>query len=105
MALILGDNIFYGKMGFDRTVAEFSEGAMVFGYPVHDPERYGVVEFDKSGKVLSIEEKPAQPKSHYAIPGLYSTTQVVAIDQEPQALGSGRTRDHRRQQGVSADQQ
>ncbi len=71
VALILGDNIFYGKMGFDKTVADFKDGAMVFGYPVHDPERYGVVEFDKSGKVLSIEEKPAQPKSHYAIPGLY----------------------------------
>jgi glucose-1-phosphate thymidylyltransferase len=71
VALILGDNIFYGKMNFDQTVAAFSEGAMVFGYPVHDPERYGVVEFDKEGKVLTIEEKPAQPKSHYAIPGLY----------------------------------
>jgi glucose-1-phosphate thymidylyltransferase len=71
IALILGDNIFYGKMGFDQTVAAFCSGAMVFGYPVHDPERYGVVEFDKEGQVLSIEEKPAKPKSHYAIPGLY----------------------------------
>jgi glucose-1-phosphate thymidylyltransferase len=71
VALILGDNIFYGKMGFDQTVAAFESGAMVFGYPVHDPERYGVVEFDKEGRVLSIEEKPLQPKSHYAIPGLY----------------------------------
>jgi len=90
VALILGDNIFYGKMGFDRTVAEFSEGAMVFGYPVHDPERYGVVEFDKSGKVLSIEEKPAQPKSHYAIPGLYLYDgQVVELTKslKPSARG------------------
>ena len=71
VALILGDNIFYGKMGFDQTVANFNDGAMVFGYPVHDPERYGVVEFDKDGKVLSIEEKPSAPKSSYAIPGLY----------------------------------
>jgi glucose-1-phosphate thymidylyltransferase len=71
VALILGDNIFYGKMRFDRIAAEFSGGARVFGYPVHDPERYGVVEFDKEGQVLSIEEKPARPKSHYAIPGLY----------------------------------
>ncbi len=71
LALILGDNIFYGKMDFDKTASEFTDGAMVFGYPVHDPERYGVVEFDKEGKVISIEEKPAQPKSHYAIPGLY----------------------------------
>lgn len=77
VALILGDNIFYGKMGFDQTAAAFDFGAMVFGYPVHDPERYGVVEFDREGRVLSIEEKPAQPKSHYAIPGLYLYDQNV----------------------------
>jgi len=77
VALILGDNIFYGKMGFDQTVAEFDSGAMVFGYPVHDPERYGVVEFDREGRVLSIEEKPTTPKSHYAIPGLYLYDQKV----------------------------
>src|SRR6056297_923995 len=80
VALILGDNIFYGKMGFDRIVAEFTSGAKVFGYPVHDPERYGVVEFDQEGKVLSLEEKPARPKSHFAIPGLYLYDgQVVEI--------------------------
>ena len=80
VALILGDNIFYGKMGFDRIVAEFTSGARVFGYPVHDPERYGVVEFDQEGKVLSLEEKPARPKSHFAIPGLYLYDgQVVEI--------------------------
>jgi glucose-1-phosphate thymidylyltransferase len=71
VVLILGDNIFYGKMGLDRIVSSFDSGARVFGYPVADPERYGVVEFDKQGRVLSIEEKPAQPKSHYAVPGLY----------------------------------
>jgi glucose-1-phosphate thymidylyltransferase len=71
VCLILGDNIFYGKMGLDAITSGFSDGAMVFGYPVHDPERYGVVDFDKTGKVLSIEEKPAQPKSNYAVPGLY----------------------------------
>ncbi len=71
VCLILGDNIFYGKMALDRIAGDFAGGAMVFGYPVHDPERYGVVEFDKSGTVLSIEEKPAHPKSHYAVPGLY----------------------------------
>ena len=71
VCLILGDNIFYGKMGLDGITRNFADGAMVFGYPVHDPERYGVVEFDKSGKVLSIEEKPAKPKSNYAVPGLY----------------------------------
>jgi glucose-1-phosphate thymidylyltransferase len=71
VCLILGDNIFYGKLELDRIVGDFLDGATIFGYPVTDPERYGVVEFDRSGKVLSIEEKPAQPKSHYAVPGLY----------------------------------
>jgi glucose-1-phosphate thymidylyltransferase len=71
VCLILGDNIFYGKMGLDRIVRDFSGGAMVFGYPVTDPERYGVVEFDHGGRVLSIEEKPKKPRSHYAVPGLY----------------------------------
>lgn len=71
ICLILGDNIFYGKMELDRIVREFAGGARVFGYPVTDPERYGVIQFDKEGRVLSIEEKPKQPKSHYAVPGLY----------------------------------
>ena len=90
VVLILGDNLFYGKMGFDRIVAEFDGGAKVFGYPVHDPERYGVVEFDREGRVLSIEEKPAAPKSHYAIPGLYLYDgQVVEITRnlKPSARG------------------
>jgi glucose-1-phosphate thymidylyltransferase len=71
VCLILGDNIFYGKMDFLRKALGRKSGATIFGYPVHDPERYGVVDFDASGKVLSIEEKPAKPKSKYAIPGLY----------------------------------
>ncbi|MRR33820.1 glucose-1-phosphate thymidylyltransferase [bacterium] len=71
VCLILGDNIFYGKMGLDKAVAEFSGGAKVFGYYVQDPERYGVVEFDRDGQVIGIEEKPAKPKTHYAVPGLY----------------------------------
>lgn len=71
VCLILGDNIFYGKMGLDRIVNKFADGARVFGYPVTDPERYGVVEFDQEGRVLSIEEKPQHPKSHFAVPGLY----------------------------------
>jgi glucose-1-phosphate thymidylyltransferase len=90
VALILGDNLFYGKMGFDRTVADFDSGALVFGYPVNDPERYGVVEFDAAGNVLSLEEKPQQPKSHYAVPGLYLyDRQVVAITRnlKPSARG------------------
>lgn len=71
VSLILGDNIFYGRMGLDKIIADFESGARIFGYPVHDPERYGVVEFDASGNVISLEEKPAVPKSHYAVPGLY----------------------------------
>jgi glucose-1-phosphate thymidylyltransferase len=71
VCLILGDNIFYGKMALDRLIAEFDGGAKIFGYYVQDPERYGVVDFDAQGMVLSIEEKPATPKSNYAVPGLY----------------------------------
>jgi glucose-1-phosphate thymidylyltransferase len=71
VCLILGDNIFYGKMGLDRAAAEFTTGALIFGYYVHDPERYGVVEFDSTGRAVGIEEKPAHPKTHYAVPGLY----------------------------------
>ena len=71
VTLILGDNLFYGEMAFLRAALKQRAGATIFGYPVHDPQRYGVVEFDASGKVLSIEEKPAHPKSKYAVPGLY----------------------------------
>lgn len=73
VALILGDNIFFGHGMPDtlRKAAQLTEGALIFAYAVRDPERYGVVEFDAHGKALSIEEKPAQPKSHYAVPGLY----------------------------------
>lgn len=71
VCLILGDNLFYGKLGLDRIVREFRSGARIFGYPVKDPERYGVVAFDPRGRVLSIEEKPRAPKSNYAVPGLY----------------------------------
>lgn len=73
VALVLGDNIFYGQ-GFTKSLksaAQIEEGAMIFGYPVTDPERYGVVEFDENDNVISIEEKPEKPKSNYAVPGLY----------------------------------
>lgn len=70
-ALILGDNIFYGKLDFFRSALALESGACIFGYQVRDPERYGVVEFDSHGRVISLEEKPKKPKSHYAVPGLY----------------------------------
>lgn len=72
VAMILGDNVFYGSdMGERLKDYTDPDGGVIFGYQVADPERYGIVEFDDSGKVLSIEEKPKQPKSNYAIPGLY----------------------------------
>lgn len=90
VTLILGDNIFYGGDAFHRAFTEFQEGATIFGYHVQDPERYGVVEFDPAGQAISIEEKPRQPKSNYAVPGLYLyDNEVVAITQaqKPSARG------------------
>ena len=88
VALILGDNLFYGQglaQLLQNAAAEIdaNQGARIFGYYVRDPQRYGVVEFDKAGKVISIEEKPEEPKSHYAVPGLYFyDNQVVKIANE-----------------------
>ncbi len=71
VTLMLGDNIFFGGDAFPRAMQEFTSGATIFAYHVRDPERYGVVEFDASGQALSIEEKPKNPRSNYAVPGIY----------------------------------
>jgi len=92
VALILGDNIFYGS-GFQKilhSAASNQTGATIFGYEVLDPERYGVVEFDSKGKAISLEEKPKQPKSNYAVPGLYfydNTVVQIARDLKPSPRG------------------
>lgn len=71
VSLILGDNIFYGKLDFFREALRLKRGACVFGYQVRDPQRYGVIEFDESGRAISLEEKPRNPRSQFAVPGLY----------------------------------
>ncbi len=91
VSLVLGDNIFYGR-GMGKILREHNdiEGGLVFAYHVHDPERYGVVDFDQNGKVLSIEEKPKQPKSNFAVPGLYfydNRVVEIAKNLEPSARG------------------
>jgi glucose-1-phosphate thymidylyltransferase len=92
VALILGDNIFYGP-GLSKVLrkcTQLEKGGLIFGYPTRDSHRYGVVEFDSRGKVLSIEEKPKQPKSNYAVPGLYFyDNQVIGIAENLQPSSRG----------------
>ncbi|HWR83503.1 MAG TPA: glucose-1-phosphate thymidylyltransferase RfbA [Candidatus Deferrimicrobium sp.] len=90
VVLILGDNIFYGVYDFLREARNFRDGALVFGYYVRDPQRYGVVEFDDGGKAISIEEKPERPKSNYAVTGLYlydSKVVEIARNLRPSSRG------------------
>jgi len=90
VCLVLGDNIFYGNLTFFYEGIQKNIGATIFGYKVNDPERYGIVEFDKDGNALSIEEKPKNPKSHFAVPGLYIfNNEVVNISKnlKPSARG------------------
>lgn len=90
VSLILGDNIFYGGDSFRSAFENFESGATIFGYHVQDPERYGVVEFDSEGRAISIEEKPKQPKSNYAVPGLYlydNDVVQIARDLRPSSRG------------------
>lgn len=92
VAMVLGDNLFYGQ-GFQQILARAASrpsGATVFGYPVRDPERYGVVEFDREGRVVSLEEKPPRPKSNFAVPGLYfydNDIVQIAANLQPSARG------------------
>ncbi len=89
-SLILGDNIFYGKLDFFREALAITKGACVFGYQVRDPERYGVIEFDRNRRAISLEEKPKKPKTQFAVPGLYVyDSQVVDLCKTLKPSGRG----------------
>jgi glucose-1-phosphate thymidylyltransferase len=90
VALVLGDNIFYGSLNFFYEGLQNNKGATIFGYQVTDPQRYGIVEFDKDGMAISIEEKPEQPRSNFAVPGIYIyNNEVIEISRnlKPSARG------------------
>lgn len=109
-ALVLGDNIFYGDELATRTqvAAKLTSGAKVFAYPVHDPERYGVVEFNAQGKAISLEEKPKAPKSRYAVTGLYfydNRVIDIAVNLKPSPRGELEITDVNREYLASGDLQ
>lgn len=90
VTLILGDNIFYGSLNFFYNGLQNNKGATIFGYQVNDPQRYGIVEFDKKGMAISVEEKPELPKSNFAVPGIYIyNNEVIKISKniKPSARG------------------
>lgn len=117
VTLILGDNLFYGSMRLSKIFDSFIDGALIFGYPVKDPERFGVVEFDSDNKVLGIEEKPSDPKTNYAVPGLYlydnnvveyasqlkpsNRGELEITDLNVRYLNEGKLRVHKLNRGVS----
>lgn len=90
VCLVLGDNIFHGRLDFFRKALETESGACIFACPVRDPERYGVIEFDATGRAISLEEKPKKPRSHFAVPGLYvydNTVVDICRELKPSARG------------------
>jgi len=103
VSLILGDNIFFGTGLWDqlKQAAQLGEGALVFAYPVRDPERYGIIEFDKDERVLSLEEKPKKPRSSFAVPGLYFYDNQVLELAAHLAFEARRIGDHRHQSHLS----
>jgi len=106
VTLVLGDNIFYGYLDFFYNALKNKNGATIFGYQVNDPQRYGIVEFDKEGNAISIEEKPIKPKSNFAVPGLYvydNRVTEISKNLKPSARGELKITDVNREYMNSGD--